>query len=479
MASRTTSITTFIVVVVALIFVDVFCADVTNTQQTNPWKINQNPGQKADPLPGNVKSTTPWPALGQRWTERTTSPNIRSPATTQGPKKWIQQNNLWIRNEQVASGGFPSAVTGQGSVNNNNKPNLAPNLPNFGTSTTKKPVSNSQTSNGKPVGSYAAAIADKTMSTTSVPLKTSTKGFSPVTGADNKNLLSTGSNNEDLVGNKQAEDSSSDTSGISDNELREFSEMLIRKDTNNAMKYVTLNLQGKTTSRSTNDEAPEPLLKIDSAAFQIPSVEKLRLLYNNYLLEASENEVYTPQERIEENNLLDAVLATPVMQFARSFLIQKGKIGKDPREFKDLLRLIWFNMYSRGRGRIGSSGFEHVFLAEIKNNQVSGLHNWLYFGEEERQNHANYLGYMRKIDLGENKGAIVKYHFRFNDIDKPVGSMFVGTSPELEMAVYSTCFILRPDKPCPLKMGGNRFVVRTYTYRYRSKNMIGSAFPEI
>lgn len=76
------------------------------------------------------------------------------------------------------------------------------------------------------------------------------------------------------------------------------------------------------------------------------------------------------------------------------------KIGKDPKEFKDLLRTIWFNMYSRGGGRIGSSGFEHVFLAELKGGKVSGLHNWLYFHDEEKKRNANYLGYMKKLDLG-------------------------------------------------------------------------------
>lgn len=57
-------------------------------------------------------------------------------------------------------------------------------------------------------------------------------------------------------------------------------------------------------------------------------------------------------------------------------------------------------MYSRGGGRIGSSGFEHIFLGELKNKQVSGLHNWLYFYDQEKKNAANYLGYMKKIDLG-------------------------------------------------------------------------------
>lgn len=141
-------------------------------------------------------------------------------------------------------------------------------------------------------------------------------------------------------------------------------------------------------------------MTISSDAFKIASIEKSLLLHNNYVLESNVNEHYTPQEKNEENSLLDTVLNTPVMQQTRNFLIQKRKIGQDPKEFRDILREIWFNMYSRGGGRIGSSGYEHIFLAEIKNNQVSGLHNWLYFEQEERNNQANYLGYMKKLDLG-------------------------------------------------------------------------------
>lgn len=64
-------------------------------------------------------------------------------------------------------------------------------------------------------------------------------------------------------------------------------------------------------------------------------------------------------------------------------------------------------------------------------------------------------------------------------IDKPVDTMFVGTSPELEMALYSLCFLTRADRSCPLSLGGKDFNLRTHTFRYRSKDMIGSAFPEI
>lgn len=82
-------------------------------------------------------------------------------------------------------------------------------------------------------------------------------------------------------------------------------------------------------------------------------------------------------------------------------------------------------------------------------------------------------------DNSFQKGAIVKYRFSLNQINKPVNAMFVGTSPELEVALYTVCFEVRPDKECPISLGGNKLLIRTHTFRYRGKNLIGSAFPEI
>lgn len=62
---------------------------------------------------------------------------------------------------------------------------------------------------------------------------------------------------------------------------------------------------------------------------------------------------------------------------------------------------IWFTPYSRSPSVIGSSGFEHVFLGEIKKSQVSGFHNWLFFEKEEQEKDINYKGYMTSLDLGD------------------------------------------------------------------------------
>ncbi|XP_069689759.1 endoribonuclease CG2145-like isoform X2 [Periplaneta americana] len=267
-------------------------------------------------------------------------------------------------------------------------------------------------------------------------------------------------------------------SKITDKELQAFTEELLKKDVNNAAQHIQINYQGHTKSSSTSDEAPQPLIVIRSQALQIPTISKLRLLYDNYIRDAGINEYVTPAERAEENSLLEAFMATPVMKHTMNFLSNKGLVSRDPKVQKDLLKQIWFTMYSRGGGKIGSSAFEHVFLGELKRGEISGMHNWVFFATEEAQRQADYLGYIRKLDLG-GKGAILKLHYKWSNVLKPVGSMFVGTSPELEMALYTVCFLVHPDEKCQVRMAGKNFSIRTHTYRYRGKNTIGSAFPEI
>lgn len=69
---------------------------------------------------------------------------------------------------------------------------------------------------------------------------------------------------------------------------------------------------------------PARLLTIKPEAYNIPTISKIILLYNNYILETTESEYSTPQEKAEENDLIDAIISTQVMQQTRNFLIDKG-----------------------------------------------------------------------------------------------------------------------------------------------------------
>jgi len=77
------------------------------------------------------------------------------------------------------------------------------------------------------------------------------------------------------------------------------------------------------------------------------------------------------------------------------------------------------------------------------------------------------------------KGQIAKVRFTLNGLNKPTNSLFIGTSPELELALYTVCFELRADEDCRLGYGGKTFNIVTHSFKYRGKNHIGSAYPEI
>lgn len=67
------------------------------------------------------------------------------------------------------------------------------------------------------------------------------------------------------------------------------------------------------------------LLTLNSSILDtVPTIMKMRQLFNNYELDAAINEHVTPAERIEETDLADALLATPLMRKAMTFLQAKG-----------------------------------------------------------------------------------------------------------------------------------------------------------
>lgn len=57
---------------------------------------------------------------------------------------------------------------------------------------------------------------------------------------------------------------------------------------------------------------------------RIPTIVKLRELFNNYELDTMIDETETPAERREEDEFLEKIIDTPVMQKAMDYLKEKG-----------------------------------------------------------------------------------------------------------------------------------------------------------
>ncbi|XP_063822277.1 endoribonuclease CG2145-like [Ostrinia nubilalis] len=277
---------------------------------------------------------------------------------------------------------------------------------------------------------------------------------------------------EDLL--RQIQDSTTDE------DLLRVGEEMINADINNAFNYIQVNLQGKTSSMSKNDEAQSNLLNVPENVWSGPTIRPFVALFDNYHKNIIRPEFVTPNEETEQTTYINTILATGPIRSLVSFLVNKGLTQlNEYNEQVDLLRKIWFTKYARHWSGLCkcSCAFENVFMAELKSDEVLGLHSWLFFAKRELDHKANYLGYIDKLDL-PGKGMILKQHSVLsNTKDAPEVTMFVGTSPELETALYTLCFMARPDRPCKLRFNNIPFTIQTKTIRADNLPVIDTAYP--
>jgi len=174
-----------------------------------------------------------------------------------------------------------------------------------------------------------------------------------------------------------------------------------------------------------------------------------------------------------QNAFLDGIINTPPMFLLHNWLVGKGLASQSTEAFKEELRQYFFMIYARTTGSpLESSGFEHVFLGEIRNGRdVIGFHNWvkMYFAEKEGD--FVYGPYLRTCP-----NEVYAFSFRYLNSDKPITSAFIRTSPEVEIALYTLCLLTRIGTNCPVRRDGVNLPMTVWDMTGRPKT-IGSAYP--
>ncbi|XP_022222277.2 poly(U)-specific endoribonuclease homolog [Drosophila obscura] len=243
-----------------------------------------------------------------------------------------------------------------------------------------------------------------------------------------------------------------------------------------------VNLQGKTTSGAHDDKAPKNLFELhqDLLARDGNSTTALLLrLFDNYELDVAVAEHTTSEHEQEQHDFLRTVMNTRAMKLTMRFLVHKDIVSSDYDEQLRLLQELWFTPYSRGRGIVGSSSFEHVFMAELRDQKVLGLHNWIYFADQEQRGNIDYKGWLSHLEMGKPNQISLGLRHTFYGIRKPVNGFFVGTSPELEMSLYTACFLGTPEKdPCHIQLGHASVSIISHSWDWKGKRLIASAYPE-
>ncbi|KAM4552915.1 uridylate-specific endoribonuclease C [Fundulus diaphanus] len=203
-------------------------------------------------------------------------------------------------------------------------------------------------------------------------------------------------------------------------------------------------------------------------------------LLDNYERSTGITERVTPEELTEISLFLDAVLETQVMKRAHQYLVSKGKSSSDSRQFKNQLNLIWFHLYHRQRNTgPDSCGFEHVFVGETKSGtEIIGFHNWVQFYLQEKNSHLDYKGYKaRDHDLPDQDDHVLNLQFSWHGVVKPVGSAFIGTSPEFEMALFTILFLVNTERSSTVLVNIDQCQMELVVIK--QGRCLGTAYPKL
>ncbi|XP_062276245.1 uridylate-specific endoribonuclease C [Scomber scombrus] len=212
----------------------------------------------------------------------------------------------------------------------------------------------------------------------------------------------------------------------------------------------------------------------------IPTISRFVKLLDNYERSTGVTEQVSTEELLEISLFLDAVLQTNVMKRAHRYLVSKGQSSSDLRQFKSQLQSIWFRLYHRQRNTgLDSSGFEHVFVGETKSGtEIVGFHNWIQFYLQEKKRHLDYKGYKaRNHDLPDQDDHVLNLQFSWHNVVKPVGSAFIGTTPEFEMAVFTIVFLMNTERITTVLVNIDQCQMELVVVRHGLS--LGTAYPRL
>ncbi|WP_245506660.1 hypothetical protein [Rhizobium sp. PP-F2F-G48] len=212
--------------------------------------------------------------------------------------------------------------------------------------------------------------------------------------------------------------------------------------------------------------------------------DRVTRLFDNYALDEQDPELETPEERQEVHDLLDAMIDTPPMQVARSYVGEATgtTISKD-RWYAVLLEQ-WFRTFAQG-GDPALTGFEHVFVGEQEGPKVQGYHFWYKYhlddglaGTIDRNRFPGFkddrIVYLRGIyDNGQERfpeSVTISYRWEAPDYDrgalrpltKPKGGFFVGCSVEGLIAIGAVRAHLGARAPKEAVINGARYDLKLF-----------------
>nr|XP_020482558.1 poly(U)-specific endoribonuclease-C-like [Labrus bergylta] len=212
----------------------------------------------------------------------------------------------------------------------------------------------------------------------------------------------------------------------------------------------------------------------------INTFSRFTKLLDNYEHSTGTAERVTAEERTEINLFLDAVLETEVMKRAHRYLVSKGKSSSILRLFKSQLHLIWFQLYRRQEKR--RPGLQWIRACLCRRDKIWNRNCWFsQLGPvlpAKKNSNLDYKGYKaRDHDLPDQDDHVLNLQFSWHGLVKPVGSAFIGTSPEFEMALFTVVFLMNTERSTTVLVNIDQCQIELVVIRHGRS--LGTAYPKL
>ncbi|MCI4389150.1 hypothetical protein PGIGA_G00094570 [Pangasianodon gigas] len=107
-----------------------------------------------------------------------------------------------------------------------------------------------------------------------------------------------------------------------------------------------------------------------------------------------------------------------------------------------------------------------------------GLHNWVQIYLQEKLNCIDYKGYKaRDKDMPDVNDHVINLQFSWKGLVKPVGSSFIGVSPEFEVALFTIIFLKSNERVTNAVVKVDEYLLEVVVCRHG--RAIGTSYPKL
>ncbi|KAG5452790.1 Poly(U)-specific endoribonuclease-B [Clonorchis sinensis] len=179
-----------------------------------------------------------------------------------------------------------------------------------------------------------------------------------------------------------------------------------------------------------------------------PTYEAFIHLLDNYNPDTEHTE-YTTYDRMQEIwTFLHAISETEVIKHTHKFLVKMNLAPKSMEDFLGFLYEMWFTFKRPGSLKVSMKGgeqfapFEHIFVGELHGDTFHGYHNWIQLYRQEESHKIRVTKFTRKACSDKPHFLSVYFESTITKAKMNGAYVLLGTSPEFELAAYTTVFLM-------------------------------------